>query len=97
MEQQIFQRRKKKVDYAALQSPLSRIPGMNLVAVRVLLDQEIHDVVDLNGRSPECLFAEAQKSRPDLPEDMIGYLRLAVYFAENPEPDPGLLHHWKWM
>lgn len=89
-------KRKKKVDYEALHSPLSRIPGMDLRTVRALLNQEIDDLDALRGRSPESLFANAVERNPGLPEDVLYALRLAVYYAETPEPDPALLAPWKW-
>lgn len=89
-------KRKKKVDYEALNSPLNRIPGMDLRAVRVLLDQGISNPDELRGRSPESLFAEGRRRNDQLPEDTLFMLRMAVYYAETPDPDPSLLVSWKW-
>lgn len=89
--------RKKKVDYAALQSPLSRIPGMDLATVRDLLDIGIAAIDELCGRSPEVLLEEIQRLRPQTPRERIGRLRLAVYYAETPEPDPALLQPHRWL
>lgn len=89
-------KRKKKVDYEALNSPLSRIPGIDLRTVRVLLNQEISDPDELRGRSPESLFAEGQRQNAQLAEDVLFSLRLAVYYAETPDPEPALLAPWKW-
>jgi hypothetical protein len=88
--------RKKKTDYAALQSPLSRIPGLPLVAVRDLLDIGIGHVDELHGRAPASLLAEVRKLRPETPTDRLACFRLAVYYAETPQPDPALLDPWKW-
>ena len=51
----------KKVDYQALQSPLMRIPKMDLRVTRALIDLGIKEVYELQGRSPEILFEEAAK------------------------------------
>ena len=91
-----FGKKKKKVDLQALQSPLKRIPGTNTETVRDLLDLGIHDVDELRGRSPEALFQDILAMRRETPADRINYLRLCVYYAETPNPDPGMLEAWKW-
>ncbi len=90
-------KRKKKVDYEALHSPLNRIPGMQLPTVRDLLDIDIRQVDDLNGRSPEALFEEIQNIRENTPRERLYTLRMAVYYAETPDPDPMLLHPHRWV
>jgi hypothetical protein len=89
--------RKKKVDYAALQSPLARIPGMSLAVVRILLNLGFDDLESLRGRSPEAIHADAAQSEAEIPHDLLGYLRMAVYYVEAEDPDPDLLLHWKWQ
>ncbi|NDV61274.1 hypothetical protein G0Q06_02285 [Puniceicoccales bacterium CK1056] len=97
MEDNIFPRKKKKkVDMEALNSPLKRIPGMDLPSVRDLLDLGIQEIEELNGRSPEALFEDILNLREQTPADRLHYLRLAVYFAESDDPDPKLLQAWKW-
>lgn len=91
-----FPRRKKKVDLEALQSPLKRIPGMDVASVRDLIDLGIHDVEELRGRSPEALFDDILSLREQTPPDRLHCLRMAVYYAETPEPDPHLMQPWKW-
>lgn len=88
--------RKKKVDYEALHSPLKRIPGLSVVEVRDLLDLGLRQVDDLAGRSPEVLLEEIRQLRPATPEDRLWAFRLAVYYAETPEPDAKLLASWQW-
>lgn len=88
--------KKKKVDMEALQSPLKRIPGMDLPSVRDLLDIGVREIDELRGRSPEVLFEEVQQLREDTPPDRLYSFRMAVYFAETDEPDPHLLQPWKW-
>ena len=80
----------------ALQSPLKRIPGMDLASVRDLIDIGIGDIEELRGRSPEALFEEILNVREQTPPDRLHYLRLAVYYAETDDPDPRLLQAWKW-
>lgn len=80
----------------ALQSPLKRIPGMDIASVRDLLDIGIEDIEELQGRSPEALFEDILNLREQTPPDRLYYIRLAVYYAETDEPDPKLLQAWKW-
>jgi hypothetical protein len=89
-------RKRKKVDLEALNSPLKRIPGMDLASVRDLLDIGIHSVDALQGRAPEALFEDILNLREQTPRDRLFAIRMAVYFAENPEADPALLEPWKW-
>lgn len=98
MEEREFpdRRKKKKVDYEALHSPLKRIPGMDLATVRDLIDIGIFDTEELRGRAPEALFEEILNLREQTPPERLAYLRLAVYFSETDEPDPRLLQHWAW-
>lgn len=94
--EELTTRRKKKVDIEALQSPLKRIPGMDIPSVRDLLDIGISEIDDLRGRSPEALLEEIFNLREQTPPDRLGYLRMAVYYAETDNPDPRLLQAWKW-
>jgi hypothetical protein len=89
-------RKKKKVDSEALKSPLMRIPRMNILAVRDLLDQGISQTYQLVGRSPEALLDEARKRRPEIPLDRLRFYRMAVYFAESSDPDPAKLFPEQW-
>lgn len=88
--------RRRKVDREALDSPLKRIPGLDMATVRDLLDIGIRQIDELNGRSPEALLEEILNLREQTPGDRLYSLRLAVYFAETEDPDPALLHPWKW-
>jgi hypothetical protein len=90
-------KKKKKVDYEALQSPLNRIPGLDLLTVRDLIDCGFRHIHDLAGRSPEAIFEEIQNRRENTPADRIGAIRLAVYFAETPDPDPRRLQPHLWL
>jgi hypothetical protein len=96
MEELFGQPRRKKVDLQALQSPLKRIPGMDIASVRDLLDIGVRDIDELRGRSPEALFEDILNLREQTPPDRLHYLRMAVYYAETEQPDPALLQAWKW-
>ena len=49
-------KKKKKVDYEALNSRLMQIPKMDIASARNLLNIGIQDIFELEGRSPESLF-----------------------------------------
>lgn len=89
-------KKKKKVDYEALNSALMRIPRMDVAAVRNLIDIGIREIYQLQGRAPEVLFEEARAKADNLPEDRIRYFRMAVYYAECSDPEPMKLHPDEW-
>lgn len=89
-------KKKSKVDVEALQSPFMRIPRMDIMAARSLLDMGIRNVYELQGRSPEALFDEALKRNPSAPRRVLYALRLAVYFAETENPERRLLNIESW-
>lgn len=91
-------KKRKKVDYEALHSPLKRIPGLTVADARDLIDLGMRQVIDLHGRSPEALIEDLTKIRPaPPPPERLWAFRLAVYFAETDEPDPTLLAPWCWQ
>lgn len=90
------QQKKKKVDYAALNSPFMRIPKMDVATARDLMDLGFQYPHELAGRAPEALLADLQKIRDDIPPVRLSYFRLAVYFAETPEPESNKLNPWAW-
>jgi len=89
-------KKRKKVDLEALNSPLNRIPGMDLASVRDLLDLGFQQIEELKGRSPEVLFEEVLKLKEQIPPDRLNFFRMAVYFSESDDPDPQLMEAWKW-
>ncbi|MGB0272113.1 MAG: hypothetical protein ACPGCS_00325 [Opitutales bacterium] len=89
--------KKKKVDYEALNSSLMRIPRMDVATARNLIDIGIQDIYELQGRAPEVLFEEALSKAESLPPDRIRYFRMAVYYAEHPDPEPSKLHPDAWI
>ena len=76
-------RKKKKVDYEALQSSLMRIPKMDIAVTRALIDLGIKEIYELKGRDPNILYEEACKKNSELNDYSIRYFRLAVYYSEN--------------
>ncbi|WP_269523167.1 helix-hairpin-helix domain-containing protein [Coraliomargarita parva] len=90
------EKKKKKVDYEALNSSLMRIPRMDVAAARSLIDLGIREIYELQGRAPEVLMEEAKRKNPGTPDDRIRFFRLAVYYAENPEHEASKLHPDAW-
>ena len=89
-------KKRKKVDLEAINSPLNRIPGMDLPSVRDLLDLGFQQVEELRGRAPEVLFEDIRNLREKTPPVRLHFLRMAVYFSESDDPDPQLMEAWKW-
>ncbi len=90
------QKKKKKVDYEALNSALMRIPRMDVAAARNLIDIGIREIYELQGRAPEVLLEEAKSRNEDIPNDRIRFFRMAVYYAENPDPETAMMHPDAW-
>ncbi len=89
-------KKKKKVDYEALNSPLMRIPRMDIATARNLIDLGICEIYELQGRAPEVLFEEVRLKNQDIPDDRMRYFRMAVYYAETVEPDHAKMHPDEW-
>ena len=89
-------KKKKKVDYEALNSPLMRIPRMDIATARNLIDIGIGEIYELQGRAPEVLFEEARLKNQGIPDDRMRYFRMAVYYAETAEPDHAKMHPDEW-
>jgi hypothetical protein len=92
----MFKKKKKKVDYEALNSALMRIPRMDVAAVRSLIDVGIREIYDLKGRAPDILLEEARRKNTEIPDDQIRYFRMAVYYAESESPEVSKLHPDEW-
>lgn len=90
------QNRKKKKDHEALASAFMRIPRMNALTARCFLDMGISEIFQLSGRCPEALFADSRKKRPELPQEHLYVMRLAVYYAENESHEKHLLYPEAW-
>ncbi|HBM85587.1 MAG TPA: hypothetical protein DD423_02150 [Opitutae bacterium] len=89
-------KKKKKVDYEALNSALMRIPRMDVVVARNFIDIGIQEIYELQGRAPEVLFEEAKRQQANIPDDRIRYFRMAVYYAEHSDPEQAKLHPDAW-
>lgn len=74
---------KKKKDYEALNSAFMRIPRMHVLAARAFLNLGFREVYEIAGRCPDHCFSEAKKLLAELPDGMLAYMRMAVYYAEN--------------
>ena len=92
-----MQNQKKKVDYEALNSPLMRIPRMNVETARNLMDIGVKDIFQLQGRAPEALFEDALSRTITIPPDRIRYFKMAVYYAEHSDPDKSKLNPDAWI
>tara|TARA_B100001778_G_scaffold291442_1_gene261488 strand:+ start:996 stop:1274 length:279 start_codon:yes stop_codon:yes gene_type:complete len=92
-----MQKKKKKVDYEALNSPFMRIPRMDIAVSRALLDLGLSEIYDLKGRAPEILLEETLKKDADFNAQSIRYFRLAVYYSENSTHNAHLLHPDAWI
>ena len=88
--------KKEKVDRIALSSPIMRIPKMDVLVARDLIDIGVKELYELQGRSAESLFEEIKKMRPETPDYRLAYLKMAVYFSEEEDPDPKMLHPSLW-
>lgn len=78
-----FMAEKKKVDYAALESPFMRIPRMNVRAARALLDLGFKEVYQLRGRDPDSIFFDLKKIKKNPSADILNFIKIAVDFAES--------------
>ena len=85
-------KKKKKVDKEALASPMMRIPRMDVRVARDLIDIGVKELYELEGRAPDTVFEEIKNRKPDSPDWILPYLRMAVYFAENENANPKMLH-----
>ena len=91
-----FLPRKKKTDYAALSSDFMKVPRMSVEVARSLLDAGYTKTYELQGLSPDSLWQEIQTQKPETPPHQLPYLRMLVYYAETPSPDPKHLHPSAW-
>ena len=82
---------------AAALKDLQRIPGIGPSLARDLVDLDIRRVADLRRRNPERLYEELIALRGAYQDRCVLYtFRCAVYFANEPNPDPERLKWWNW-
>lgn len=89
--------KKKKVDYEALNSSFMRIPKMDTLTARHLIDLGYKESFELVGLSPEGLFEEMKKRNPKISKDVLGKLRMFIYFVETPDPDLKKMDPHEWL
>jgi hypothetical protein len=83
--------------HEAVCSPFMRIPRFPVDVARDLLDAGYHRIDQLSGRSPETLLTEIKaRHKGPLEPHYLPALRMAVYFAETPQPDLKKLFLDQW-
>lgn len=76
---------------------LQTIPGVGKSIAEDLRNIGVQAVVDLKGKDPEKLFEMSNRFEGKVQDRCLLYVyREAVYFAENPNPDPEKLKWWNW-
>jgi hypothetical protein len=76
---------------------LQTIPGIGPSLAQDLFGLGIARVAQLKGKSPERLYERLEKQAGVHMDRCVLYaFRCAVYYAENPRPDPQLLKWWNW-
>jgi hypothetical protein len=97
-EMPLANKKKRKVDVAALQSEFKcTVPSLDIAVARDLIDCGYFHIDEIRGRSPEVIFEQVKKLRPQTPIDHLWSLRMMIYFAETPEPDRKLMHPHMWQ
>lgn len=89
-------KKKKKIDYEALNSAFMRIPSMDVQAARALLDLGFQDVFELQGISPEWIYEQYTKKKNKPSRRILFALRLATYVAETETPEQQKLKLEAW-
>lgn len=80
-----------------MSTDLLKIPGVGSNMKQHLVNIGYYFVEDLVGKDPENIYNEDctfQKKRVD--RCVLYVYRLAVYFANTPNPDTDKLQWWKW-
>ncbi|HMT10790.1 MAG TPA: helix-hairpin-helix domain-containing protein [Ignavibacteria bacterium] len=76
---------------------LMRIPGVGKSIANDLLNININSVEDLKGKDPQDLYNRSNEYAGVVQDRCLLYVfRCAVYFAENPDPEPEKLKWWRW-
>lgn len=82
----------------AVTSSFMRVPRLPVDVARDLLDAGYSHLDQLSGRSAESLLSEIQARNPSATSSVhLPALRLAIYVAETPTPDPKQLFLDKWQ
>lgn len=93
-----MKKKKKKVDYEALQSSFMQIPQMKVDIARGLLDAGFTEGYELSGRAPEVILEQITAANSDLKTipDLKERIQIGVYFMENEDYDPQKLKISYW-
>ncbi len=76
---------------------LMRIPGVGKSIASDLLNINITCIEDLQGKDPQELYDRSNEYAGVVQDRCLLYVfRCAVYFAENPNPEPEKLKWWRW-
>jgi hypothetical protein len=70
---------------------------MDVLVARDLIDIGIKELYEIQGRSAESIFEEVLKLRAETPTYRLAYIRMAIYFAENENAEPKMLHPSVWV
>jgi predicted RecB family nuclease len=82
---------------ASHKDELQRIPGVGPSIADDLRGIGIRRIADLQGKSPDRLYARSNAKRGMVQDRCLLYVfRCAVYFAETPKPNPKKLDWWAW-
>ncbi len=77
---------------------LQAIPSVGKSIAQDLRNIGIYSVADLKGKDPEKLYEMSNHFEGKIQDRCLLYVyRQAVYFAENPNPDPEKLKWWNWQ
>lgn len=86
-----------ETDKNAALNELRKIPGVGVRIARDLYDLGYRNVGDLAGEDPREMYEVlTRKTGRYVDRCMLYVFRLAVYFAETPEPEPEKLKWWNW-
>ena len=74
-----------------------QIPGVGKSIAKDFFDLGYRSIKDLKGKNPEKIYDQFCKMKGcKVDRCMLYVFRLAVYFAEEADPDPKLLKWWNW-
>lgn len=96
--QKLFaERQRRLLEDRPSKTDFRRIPGVGKITEQDLINLGYTCIASLRGEDPEEMYRRECKLKGCLVDRCQLYVyRLAVYFAETPEPDPEKLRWWKW-
>jgi len=76
---------------------LTVIPGVGKSLAADLIQLGYYKVEDLKGQDPQKMYERLSELSGGPQDRCVLYVfRCAVYFAQEPHPDPELLKWWNW-